>query len=66
MIFGYGNIIITFLFLQSYFELMIDAKIDGEQVVQLPAKLIVLYRRHDAEQSCIAEKRLSKIMIVDG
>jgi hypothetical protein len=45
---------------------MIDAKITVHEVVQLPAKLVILHRGHDAQQSCIAEKGFSEIMIVDG
>jgi len=66
MILGNGKIIIAFLFFQSYLQLMIDAKINVQEVVQLPAKLIILYRGHDAQQSCVAEKSFSKVMIIDG
>ena len=66
MILGNREIIIPFLLFQPYLQFVVDTKINIHEVIQLPAKLILLHRGHDAQQSCIAEKGFSKIMIVDG
>jgi septum formation topological specificity factor MinE len=44
------------LFGQLYLYLVIDAKIKAQPVVQLPAELVILNRRNNAQQPGILEE----------
>ena len=65
-IFENGEKIVALFFIETDLDLVIDAEIHSQCIVQLPAELVIFYRRHNAEQAGIFKKSFRQIMIVNG
>jgi hypothetical protein len=54
--FVYGEEVLSLFFGQLYFDLIVDAKVKAEAVVELPAELVPSYRSDNAKQPDVLEK----------
>jgi len=63
-VFEYGEIILTLLFDQLNFKVVIVAEIESQKLVQVPAKLVALQRGYNAHETGVFEKIVRQVVDV--
>ena len=63
-VFEDGEIIVPGFLIELYLDLVVDPEIVAQQLIELPAELVVLYRRHNAQQAGIVKEVICEIVEV--
>lgn len=63
-VFEYGEIIVPGFLVELYLDLVVDPEVVAQQLIELPAELVVLYRRYNAQQAGIVEEVICEIVEV--
>ncbi len=52
-------------FEQLNFDVVVDAEVEAQQLVELPAELVVLYRRYYTHEAGIVEEVVGQVVKVE-
>jgi len=64
LILKYGEEIIPAFFSQPDFNIMVHAKIHSQQIIELPAKLVILQGRYNTQQSGLFKEGLCQVLVI--